>query len=65
MDNLEKVTLRNNGTQQRVRFDTETGEHALKERIQAENALTSHKVQEQLEALKKSGGSWKWGSAFQ
>ncbi len=65
MENLEKVTLRNNGTKRRVHFDTETGEHALKERIQAENTLTSHKVNEQLETLKKSGVGWKWGSAFQ
>jgi hypothetical protein len=64
MSNLENVTLRRNAAHQKVRFDTETGEHALNERIRAENELTSHKVQEQLEALKKSGGSWKWGSAF-
>lgn len=52
MENLEKVTLRNNAVKNKLRFDTETSAHYTNESITAEKTLIEEKIKEKLAGMK-------------
>lgn len=52
MSNLEKTTLLQNATHQKLQFETEVGTHAIAARIAAEKAAIDQKLKEKLDALK-------------
>lgn len=61
MAHLERTTLLKNQVTNKLRFDTETGAHAVAARIAQEKDLIDAKMKEQLETLKKNPYEWKVG----
>lgn len=58
MATLESTTLRSNTVRNKLRFDTDTGQHLVLARIAAEKALIDHKLKEKLEELKSKPYNW-------
>ena len=63
MTNKEQVTIRQNATLNKLKFDTETGIYRVGAEIQAEKAAIDQALKEKLEALQwKKGGNWAPGA---
>jgi hypothetical protein len=62
MANLEQTTLLANKTNNKLKFDTETGAHLIHASILTEKALIDHKLKEKLEELKAKPFNWKLGN---
>ncbi len=58
MDNLEKVTLLRNATQNMVEFDTATGVYRTRKEIEVEKELTDAYLERKKEALKNKPLDW-------
>lgn len=58
MDNLEKVSLLRNATQNKVEFDTATGVYRTRKEIEVEKELTDVYLQNKKEALKNKPLEW-------
>ena len=58
MDNLEKVTLLRNATQNKVEFDTATGVYRTRKEIEVEKELTDAYLERKKEAIKSSPLEW-------
>ena len=58
MDNLEKVTLLRNATQNKVEFNTATGVYRTRKEIEVEKELTDAYLERKKEAIKSSPLEW-------
>ncbi|MCI4650456.1 DUF4407 domain-containing protein [Phaeodactylibacter sp.] len=58
MDNLEKVSLRNNAIKNKVRFDTETSLYRTQQEIKIEKELTNTYLRRKKEAIEQTPVEW-------
>jgi hypothetical protein len=63
MENLHKVTTRENKVRNQLKFDTETTVYTVNASIEMEKALIDQKLKEKLAELKDKSFNWKFGAA--